>query len=219
MHMLKGSFGLAACLAGFFLPVCAWARSAEVPGDAPPPASAAACTACIPKLTPVEVVIDAEMGSKLSTTGAAFPLRLAQPIVIDGREIVPAGTLGTGEVVHAKKAGGAGAAGELVLAARFLDYGGRRIRLRSMRIAVSGKDAIGAVDGMNAAAAGAATLTPLPLGFIGFAITGRNIVVPKGTVAMAKTAEDFALVEQPASGATVTALPDPAGSTGAPGRQ
>lgn len=163
------------------------------PVAAPAPSAPTPCTNCIPKLTPVELVIDSEMGSKLSTTGAAFPLHLAKPIVIDGKEAVPAGAVGEGEVIHAKKAGRAGAAGELVLAAKFLMVGDRQIRLRSMRIAVAGKDAIGAVDGVNAAAAGAAVFVPAPVALIGFAIKGKNIVLPAGTLAVAKTAEDFPL--------------------------
>ncbi|MFM5885829.1 MAG: hypothetical protein ACKOQ3_11010 [Novosphingobium sp.] len=166
---------------------------------APAPTPAPACSGCVAKLTIVEVIIDADLGSKLSTTGATFPLHLNKPIVIDGRDVVPAGTAGQGEVVHAKKAGGSGAAGELVLAARFLTVGDRQLKLRSMRIALAGRDATGKVDAYNAAAAGAAVLTPLPLGLLGFAITGKNIVVPKGTLALAKTAEDFPVAAAPAA--------------------
>jgi hypothetical protein len=93
-----------------------------------------------------------------------------------------------GEVIHAKKAGGSGAPGELVLAARYVTVGERQLRLRSMRVALSGKDAIHTVDAINAASAA----SPLPVGLIGFAISGRNIVLTTGTIAVAKTAELFA---------------------------
>lgn len=147
------------------------------------------CTSCIPALTPIELVIDADLGSKISTTGQTFPLHLAAPLVIDGREMLPAGTAGQGEVVHAKKAGGGGASGELVLAARFLTVGDRTVRLRSMRTALAGADRMGTVNALNAVSAAA-----LPVAsFIGFAITGRNVVYPKGTVASAKIAEDFTI--------------------------
>ncbi|PLK25605.1 hypothetical protein [Novosphingobium sp. TH158] len=151
--------------------------------------SAVSCTDCVPALTPVELMIDAHLGSKLSTTGAVFPLHLAKPIVIAGREVVAAGAVGEGEVIHAKKAGGMGAAGELVLAARFITVDGRPLRLRSMRMAMAGKDAIHTVDTINAASA--ASL--LPIGLVGFFMSGRNVVVTKGTVAEAKTAADFPL--------------------------
>ncbi len=173
---------------------------AQVSAPAPESTSAAAAVVVeqlpasgltIPALTPVDLVIDTDLGSKISITGATFALHLGKPIVIDGRELIPAGTEGQGEVIHAKKAGGSGSSGELVLAARFLKVGDLHLKLRSMRIAIAGKDATAKVDGLNAAAAGASVFVPVPIGLIGFAITGGNTVLPKGTTAMAKTAEAF----------------------------
>jgi hypothetical protein len=150
-------------------------------------ASIAACDHCIPPLTPVELTLDADLGSKISKTGDIFPFHLANGISIDGHEIVPAGTQGQGEVVHAKKAGGSGTSGELVLAARFLAFGSERIKLRSMHIQVELRDAINKVDAFNAAS----VMSPVPVGIIGFAVTGHNQFYPKGTVVTAKTAELF----------------------------
>ena len=179
------------------MPVAAQAPPDKGPTAAvvPPPV----CTGCIAKLTVIELMIDDDLGSKISKTGAVFPLHLDKPIVVDGKEVVPAGTVGEGEIIHAKKASGAGTPGELVLAARFLAMGDRQLKLRSLRIAVAGKDASTAVDSYNAVAAGAAVLTPVPFGLLGFAITGRNILIPKGTRALAKIAEDFPLEVAPAA--------------------
>ncbi len=141
----------------------------------------------IPALTVVEIEIGAELGSKISTSGDRFPITLKAPIVIDGREAIPAGTAGEGEVVHAKKAGGSGTPGELVLAARFLTVGERRLRLRSMRVGQVGKDNMGTVTAIGAASAAVA----LPLALLGFAIAGGNTVYPQGSLASAKTAEAF----------------------------
>lgn len=205
--MTSGNSFAKTCLAFFAaLPISAQAAADEVPvapvapvavPQPSPNQTAPLCAACVPKLTVVELVIDAQLGSKISITGATFPLHLEKPIIVNGEQIVPAGATGQGEIVHAKKAGGAGAAGELVLAARFLAVGDRQLRLRSMRITLTGSDAIGKVDAYNAAAAGAGVLTPIPLGLLGFAITGKNIVVPSGTRALAKTAEDFPLEAAP----------------------
>lgn len=152
-------------------------------------------------------MIDADLGSKISTTGATFPLHLGKPIVINGREVIAAGAAGEGEVIHAKKAGGMGAAGELVLAARFVTVDGRPLKLRSMRIAMAGKDAIHTVDTINAASAA----SPLPIGLVGFFMSGRNVIVTKGTTAEAKTAADFPLaVSAPAGAPATTAEPAPA---------
>lgn len=142
---------------------------------------------CIPALTPVEIAVRSHLGSKLSKTGETFPLALAAPIAIDGREVLPAGATGMGEIVHAKKSGGSGAGGELVLAARYLDVGGQRLRLRSMKLGGLGKDATGTVNAINV---GAAASIPV-VAVVGFFITGKGIDIPEGTVANAKTAEEF----------------------------
>lgn len=143
----------------------------------------------IPALTPIEIAIDADLGSKISVTGQTFPIHLAGPISVNGREVIPAGATGEGEVIHAKKAGGSGAPGELVLAARHLVIGGKPLKLRSMRVGLVGGDAVNGVAAFNAATAA----TPLPIGIIGFAVTGRNVIYPRGTVATAKTAELFVI--------------------------
>jgi hypothetical protein len=152
-----------------------------------PPAAAPLCTDCltVPALTPVRVELLTELGSKISKTGDTFPIRLAEPIVIDGRVVVPAGITGLGEVVHAKKSGGGGAGGELVLAARYLDVAGQRLRLRSLRVAVTGKSKI---DTANAIGVASSATVPVAA-FIGFLLKGGQTTIPAGTVADAKTAE------------------------------
>jgi hypothetical protein len=93
-----------------------------------------------------------------------------------------------GEVIHAKKSGGMGAAGELVLAARYLEIDGQRLMLRSLNLSANGKSGIARVDAFAVAAAA----STIPIGVIGFFITGGQITVPQGTVAQAKTREAFA---------------------------
>ncbi len=140
----------------------------------------------IPALSRVELEIQAEIGSNVSKSGDKFPLRLASPVVIDGRELIPAGANGMGEVVHAKKSGAAGAAGELVLAARYLEVDGRRVRLRSLRLVPVGKNFTQAA---GAAAQG--------ISFFAFLIKGGQAVVPAGTIVEAKTAEPITLAAAP----------------------
>ena len=115
-----------------------------------------------------------------------FPIRLSAPIMLDGREVVAAGAKGMGEVVHAKRSGAAGAGGELVLAARYLEVEGRRLKLRSLRAAPQGKNLTGA--------AGAASIG---MGVFAFLIKGGQSVLPWGTKAEAKTAEAFAVMSAP----------------------
>jgi hypothetical protein len=169
---------------------------------------ACSCT-IIPELTPVILEIMAPVGSKISKTGDSFPIRLAAPIVIDGKEWVPAGVTGVGEVVHAKKSGGMGAAGELVLAARYLEVDGRRLPLRSLNLAAAGKSGIAAVNAVNVGSA----VSPVPIGLIGFFISGGQMTVPQGTIVPAKTRENFALPAQ--AGATPVAAETAASTQGA----
>ncbi len=185
----------------------------ESPGLLLPPAAPAAplgtsqcpfaAAPCIPALTPVKLVIRAHLGSKISTSGQTFPIALAAPIMVDGKELIPAGTTGKGEVVHAKKSGGSGASGELILAARYLDVGERRLRLRSLNFAVAGQDAMGTVQSINIASAVAFPA----LSLIGFFIQGKGIDIPDGVEAMAKTAEPFVLDPLSVAAAAIEAAP------------
>lgn len=172
--------------------------AAEATADMPAPAPYALI---LPKGTPIVIAIDKELGSKISQTGETFPIRLAQPVAIDGVEVLPAGITGEGQVVHAKKAGLAGAAGELVLAARWLDLDGRRIELRSFRFFEAGEVTLSKGQDNT----GVSNVTTAIAGPIGFFIGGGNTNVPPGTVASAKIRNDesFAPAEaapEPATG-------------------
>ena len=161
----------------------------EATGEAPAPAPL-----LLPKTTPLIIAIDKELGSKISVTGETFPIRLAKAVSVDGVEVLPAGITGQGEVIHAKKAGLAGAAGELVLAARYLDLNGRRIELRSFRFMEAGETSLGKGQDNT----GVSNMTTAIAGPIGFFIGGGNTNVMPGTIANAKTRNDE-LFERPAA--------------------
>lgn len=178
------------------------------PAVSAPVATPPACADCItiPKLTPVRLELLAEMGSKISKTGQTFAIKLADPIMIDGKVIVPAGVTGQGEVIFAKGSGGSGAPGELVLAARYFDVGDRRLKLRSMQFAVAGASKYKTVERIEQAA----IVTAPVLGVAGLFIKGKDIAFPAGTVAEAKTAEDIAF--SPAEITTLAAMPSTQGA-------
>lgn len=137
----------------------------------------------------VELVIDQPLSSRTSRIGEPFRLRLARPVLDSaGHTLVPAGTAGEGEIIHAAKAGGAGRAGELIVAARFLQCDRLRIRLGHTHLIARGRDGSAPVGAVNAAAAGAAALTPLAGAgaLIAFAIKGGEVVLPTGTPATAR---------------------------------
>lgn len=158
-----------------------------------PPAPVECCV--LSKLTPVFLTIDEPLDSDKSKIGQRFKLSLSHPLQLAGGLIVPAGTQAVGEVVHAAKSRAMGKAGELVLAARYLDYQGAHIPLRSLRYGKGqGKDnaETAAIVGMVVSA----WITPF--------ITGGEVRIPAGTDVWAKTASD---VSFPRAAQPPTAVP------------
>jgi hypothetical protein len=156
------------------------------PAAEPAAAPAATGECCsIPAMTLVEIELADTVNSKANAIGDHFAFRLARPLEIDGRVVVPAGTPGVGEVVHAARARAGGKAGELILAARYLDLNGQHIPLRSFRYGPSqGKDNSGAV---NVGAMVAAATIP-GVAMLGYLVAGGEVNVPAGTRANAKVA-------------------------------
>lgn len=137
----------------------------------------------LPSLTPVEIEILATINSAVNKIGEHFPIRLARPVALpDGREI-PAGVTGQGDVVHAAKSRFGGKPGELILAARYLDWNGARIPLRSMRyLRATGKNNQEVAQSINLAGA----VVPM-VSIAAMFITGGEVVISQGTRAEAKT--------------------------------
>lgn len=172
-----------ATIAAEAAPVAETAPAQASLAEAAPPAALV-----LPKGHPIVIAIDAEVGSKISEAGQMFPISLAESVVVDGAELLPAGIRGEGQVVHAKKGGLAGAAGELVLAARYLDHGGRRIELRSFKFIEAGDE----VRSRGKDNIGLATATNTAIGPLGFFISGGNTSIAPGTIATAKIRNDEA---------------------------
>ncbi len=135
----------------------------------------------LPALTPVPLVMDAEISSSANKPGDRFPFHVAADVTQGDVVLIPAGSKGEGEVVHAAKSKGGGRAGELILAARFVTVGGKSVRLRSFS-AGSGNDHSGAALGVGIA-----------FGLFGMLVRGSELVMPAGTPVNAKTAEDIQL--------------------------
>ncbi len=158
-----------------------------------PPAPAAAiapgpcCT--LADGSPVQLEVVGPISSKTALRGQTFALRLAHPLRTAEGVLLPAGTTGAGEVIHAERSRGGGKAGELILAARYLQGPDGPIKLRGMKLGGSGNDKTGAAMGASLI---------LPLG--GF-IRGSEIEIPAGTPASAKLAGAIRLPPMPAAAA------------------
>lgn len=155
----------------------------------PPPVPESPCCT-VPARTPVEIEIVETVNSKTNHSRDNFAFRLAEPLSVDGRVVAPAGTPGVGEVVHAARARAGGKAGELILAARYLDLNGTRVPLRSLRYGRStGADNIGAVTVGNIVAAAILPAAAV----LGYLIAGGEVNIPAGTRANAQTGAEINL--------------------------
>lgn len=150
------------------------------------PAAAASRSCCrAPAGTLVEVELVDPISTKVQKSGDSFALRLAAPLVVDGRIVLRAGTPGVGEVIESAKPGLGGKAAKLVLAARYLRLHGKRLPLQGLQMSSAGHN--------NSTAAQAVGLTGIafaPLGFVGLAVRGGDVELPAGTHAVAKLADD-----------------------------
>lgn len=130
---------------------------------------------------PLELELLEAVSSGQHKNGDRFALRLAAPLLADGAEVIPAGTTGIGEVIHASPSRAGGKPGELLLAARHLEFSGRLVPLRAMKLSARGKDQV------NASLAVSVVTGPF-----GLFVRGGEIEIPAGTRAQAKLAQDLA---------------------------
>ena len=94
----------------------------------------------VPALTPVLVRIEGEISSKANKSGDRFKITVAEDVHVGETVVIPAGSIGEGEVIHAAKRGAGGKAGELIVMARYVRVGEDEIRLRSFALGVAGQD-------------------------------------------------------------------------------
>ncbi|MES2045384.1 MAG: hypothetical protein V4475_16040 [Pseudomonadota bacterium] len=170
---------------------------AATPAVVAPAASPAPCC-LIPAGTIIEIAIDDPLDSKTSKIGQQFAIHLTTPLQLsDGNFVIPAGTRGVGEVIHAAKAHMGGKAGELILIARHLDVGGVQIPLRGFHLGGQGKDNSGLV-----------MAAVISVGIAGMLISGGEKRVPAGSIATAKIAVDTTLppIPQPQAATVLPAV-------------
>lgn len=157
-------------------------ETAPADTDPIPPADsvqalATASTVTVPPLTVVPLTLLDALSSETSRTGDRFRLAVAADVKIGDAIVIPQGTIGEGEVIHAARSRGGGKAGELILAARYLQVGDATVRLRSL----------GAVPQAGKDYAFEALATSFVAGPFALFLRGGVIEVPAGTAALAKT--------------------------------
>jgi hypothetical protein len=140
------------------------------------------------------------VSSKTNHSGDRFALRLREPLRYGAVVLVPAGTPVPGEVAHATENRWGGIAGELILAARYVQLPQGRLRLRSS-IAAPGRSQTGA-----------AATTVVLFGIVGVFVQGGNSAMPAGTPLSVRLAETvtFHCEGAPASSSLPVDAPAPA---------
>jgi hypothetical protein len=139
---------------------------------APAPAAVPApLRATLPAGSAVPMRLLQEISSGTHVRGQKFELAVTDDITAGDHVVIPADSVVTAEVVHAQKAGALGKAGELILAARYVEVNGRQIRLRA-QLMQSGKDKT------------MAALLVVPF------IRGKNLVLPADTEVVARTVNE-----------------------------
>lgn len=147
-----------------------------------PPTPEAPATVTIPAGTEIVVEFVEAQSSRTSQTGALVTLRLADPIVINGQTIVPAGAVAGGEVIDAARSGMGGRQGKLIISGRFVEIAGQRTRIRGLRVFAAGED--NSREAVN-------TMILVPyVGFMGGFIQGGETEIPAGSRAQARIAVD-----------------------------
>lgn len=159
----------------------------------------------IPAKTPLILEFTGEVSSKTAQKGAEIQFVLVDDLLIAGQVIVAKGGKAFGEVIHVQKSGFGGRGGELILAARYLEHGGQKIPLRSL------KPYTGQYVGKNNSTAALAVSMIPYAGLMSLFITGGEIVIPQGTHALALVAADTLI--DPASAEDHASVPPPSTTT------
>jgi hypothetical protein len=136
----------------------------------------------VPALTPLYVRIDEEISSKKNKNGDRFPIYINEDVRVGEAVVIPAGSGGEGEVIHAAKSSMGGKPGELLVTARFVLVGDREVRLRSLSLGLKGRD--------RSDESLAAAIVTGPLGLL---VVGGAMIIPRGAVGSAKTAMEIQL--------------------------
>lgn len=178
---------------GFAVAVAALLAMSDIAAPTAPPvdATAVGTVSANPRRiaagTPVTLDTVEPLNSAKLKQGDRFALRLAASLTAGSVELLPAGTPGVGEVIHADRSHGGGRPGELLIAARYLEVQGVRIPLRRYRVGAVGTDRSGAVLGASFA-----------IGPFAMFMRGGEIEIPAGTPGEALVAEDVDLATSPA---------------------
>ena len=154
--------------------------ASPLPVAAPPPAG----NAILRIGTEIPLRLDEELttkGKKLRV-GDRFHLETAEPVMVQGVNVIPVGTPAVGEITEVRNKGMWGKSGRLAARILYMTVYGRQIRLNGSF------DDKGVAGGVGAVAVSAFVFLPA-----GFFMTGTSARVPAGTVIKSFLEEDVPL--------------------------
>ncbi|MEA1013545.1 hypothetical protein [Sphingosinicella sp. LY1275] len=120
-------------------------------------------------------------GKKLRV-GNRFRMEMAEPVIVQGMTVIPAGSPAVGEITDVRNKGMWGKSGRPVARLLYVTVNGRQIRL------TGAFDDKGIAGGIGAVAVSAVVFLPA-----GFFMTGTSAKVPMGTVVKGFVDEDVPL--------------------------
>lgn len=168
--------GFCSALAGAMLLASPLAANAEV---APIGAAPGGTMLRVGTEIPLKLSEELTTKGKKLRVGQRFHLETAEPVLVNGVNVIPVGTPAMGEITEVKNKGMWGKSGHLSARIVYLTVNGRQIRL-------SGSfDDKGVAGGVGAVAASALVFLPA-----GFFMTGTSARVPAGTVVKGFVDED-----------------------------
>lgn len=170
----------------FAAAVCAASiASAQSTAVAPAPISAPVTASAILRTgTEVPLRLSQELTTKGKTlrVGARFQMQTAEPVMVQGVNVIPVGSPAVGEITDVRNKGMWGKSGHLGARVLYVTVGGRQIRLSGAF------DDKGVAGGVGAVAVSAIVFLPA-----GFFMTGTSARVPAGTIVKAFVDEDVPL--------------------------
>lgn len=119
---------------------------------------------------------------KLARVGQRFRMEIAEPVMLNGKIVIPAGSPAQGEITSVRNKGMWGKSGHITARVLYATVGGRQIRL-------SGTFDDKGVTG-TAGVVGSIALVPLA----GFFVTGTSARINSGTVIGAYLDEDISII-------------------------
>lgn len=120
---------------------------------------------------------------KAARVGQRFRMEIAEPLMLNGKVVIPSGSPVQGEITEVRNKGMWGKSGHITARVLYATVSGRQVRL-------SGSFDDKGVTG-TAGVVGAIVLVPIA----GFFVTGTSAKIPSGSVAGAFLDEDITIVQ------------------------